>query len=1371
MPGVTKTTAARRQMHHETARQSGADATSTTKTHAVKPRYEASSAPKLSVDVQEASKIEQTALRTNVKDNRTSSPERRHYVPQKHPLPASGHARTNANYSMTSMDTAKASTTSAAPSQQNRPHALESIAPSKFYVFGWDAYRTRARLNEVCQRFLQGNCSRGSECDRIHPINHSTKPKCRPAEQPPVLVQAPKATDSPPICVVKLPIQTFPTIETSSQPPHSTDQDSTSSVPTPTLTSQTLNGATVTHLDLSSGRNSNSPSAFTLPPLLKDLLCSDNPSQGDSPPLRWTPDRGLSRLSVENESGQTSDSSTGGSTIFLSARSSSPSSSCSSEEGVRTMGTHPPPAYRAFCRNWMMNRCTRGYTCLFFHGDLEYHPPVKGIHPPPPYPGICSSWKRGSCAKGYLCDYVHEDLVYDRPTGHARLPSSTSLSTSEPSASSSSSLKISNSSLSNPQERSPDLLPTVQVRKYPPPASPCFCRDWLVNRCHRGGDCGYVHGDIEYDPPIIGVNPRPRFRSICRAWLVDQCELGYACQYTHEDLEYEQPETTRPQFLALSPSIPPDPPVGRRPLPRYPETCLPWARGRCMLRYACDHVHRDLSYDSPRLHPSRARTPPNVLPVLQDPPVGMRPPPKNTETCIYWLRDRCHLRYACRFRHDDLEYDSPVTTEPAASVPSAPWSVKVHDHARVQMGSGFEIQQVVTGFESPWVYLGNIPNQVTTGDVTKLLRPFGEVLEVRFPSRTKSSSMIVRVRLSTAAEAQHASTSLNNSQAFGCTISARLPVHDAAHGNASFQDTAVRIRWDAPSKVGYCGYSTLEHANKGIAATHVPFGDHYVQASIHVGLPVVGVVTVRFRGLPLDAEKSDMERFANPDDVVWERPNYRNLNSAINGIKRIIQENNTELLDFNVLLPPYKNGAQVQAWAHFPTPSDAKAVCGRLHGRKPMFTGKTRIIAHHVQSLAFSLSPAIYDKLGSDIHALCKTASQLRRTAMSVLHRPPPLPSLVKLSGDDLKELGQLKAEFEKILNWEIVRQDAKVAWDGFFAHPTGISFLHSVERENPGVLIRNDVNRRMIRLLGSSNHRTSVRERILAKLEELRAQQIRWIPLDGRLIGLFMGKDLIQLQQELGRENVFLDLRLRQLRIRGGDHAFETAKEAVRRARQTHQAERRRSVAECPVCFDEVISPVTLPCGHSWCRSCISHYLTASIDNKYFPLTCLGNEAKCSAHIPLNIARKILTVPEFDAVVDAAFAAHVQSHPEEFHYCPSPDCMQIYRPAPRDTVLQCPSCLLRICPTCHVEAHDGFACPDPDGGTNLFKEWMKDHDVKPCPGCKVLIERAEGCNHMTCTQCKTHICWVCLQTFPGGAGIYDHMRAVHGGIGLNPGD
>lgn len=203
-------------------------------------------------------------------------------------------------------------------------------------------------------------------------------------------------------------------------------------------------------------------------------------------------------------------------------------------------------------------------------------------------------------------------------------------------------------------------------------------------------------------------------------------------------------------------------------------------------------------------------------------------------------------------------------------------------------------------------------------------------------------------------------------------------------------------------------------------------------------------------------------------------------------------------------------------------------------------------------------------------------------------------------------------------------------------------------------------------------------------------------------------------------------------------------------------------------MCFSEVTLPVTLPCGHSWCKSCLVDYLLASVDTKVFPLLCLGDEARCKQPLPITVVREILSPDKFSQVTHAAFLGHIHSRPNEFYYCPTPDCPQVYRSAPPDTVLQCPSCLTRICGNCHVEEHVGKTCSQRDDDERrLFEQWSKFRDVKDCPSCKTHIERVAGCNHVTCAHCKTHICWVCLSTFSRSEAVYNHMNLVHGGIGL----
>jgi hypothetical protein len=683
----------------------------------------------------------------------------------------------------------------------------------------------------------------------------------------------------------------------------------------------------------------------------------------------------------------------------------------------------------------------------------------------------------------------------------------------------------------------------------------------------------------------------------------------------------------------------------------------------------------------------------------------------------------------------------------------------------VKIGSGFEIHEVTTSVETPWLILSTIPARVKINAIHRLLSPFGSILDVKLPSTPAKDVMTVKARFASHGEALQASTALDGSMFFNTRISARVPVN-SRNGLVSIQDCSVRIQWEAPQKVAYGGYPSLQRAQEAIAAAKKgPCDDYYVYACIHVGLPSIGTVTVKFANLPPTADENLMKRFG-PEDIMWERPNYTALAPAVDGIKRIL--NNLEnFLELEVLPPPYSHGT-IRAWATFSSSVSARSGAGVLHGRKPTFTGKTRIFARHVQTLTYHLS---FDDYQRDARLIESMREGVFRNGsyMGVVVRRLPSSMLIRLSAEGVKPLGWLKAEFEKISRGEILRRDGVALWDFFFARPDGERYLRSVEAKEPGVRIEIDKVRRILKVFGTPLGRGAVRTILLQKMSDLNAQRVRMIRLPGRVVGAFITTQLSQLCAKFGPESIFVDVWERTVTLRGGDELYEAGVEAVHQAQQSPLARwtGRQNVVECPVCFNEVVSPITLRCGHIWCRACLAQYLLAAVDNRRFPLTCLGGEAKCTDTISLSVARSILQPSEFNSVIEASVSSYVHAHAKEFHYCPSPDCLQIYRPGPKGTVVQCPSCLLRICTHCHVEAHDGFACVEADGGDKLFKEWAASHDVKNCPGCAIPIERDEGCHHVTCSQCQTHICWACLQTFPKGEGIYKHMSEKHGGFGL----
>ena len=49
------------------------------------------------------------------------------------------------------------------------------------------------------------------------------------------------------------------------------------------------------------------------------------------------------------------------------------------------------------------------------------------------------------------------------------------------------------------------------------------------------------------------------------------------------------------------------------------------------------------------------------------------------------------------------------------------------------------------------------------------------------------------------------------------------------------------------------------------------------------------------------------------------------------------------------------------------------------------------------------------------------------------------------------------------------------------------------------------------------------------------------------------------------------------------------------------------------------------------------------------------------------------------------------------------------------------------------------------------YAEWARGKDVQQCPECRVRIEKASGCNHMTCGSCHYQFCWLCRGRYYDG--------------------
>ena len=213
-----------------------------------------------------------------------------------------------------------------------------------------------------------------------------------------------------------------------------------------------------------------------------------------------------------------------------------------------------------------------------------------------------------------------------------------------------------------------------------------------------------------------------------------------------------------------------------------------------------------------------------------------------------------------------------------------------------------------------------------------------------------------------------------------------------------------------------------------------------------------------------------------------------------------------------------------------------------------------------------------------------------------------------------------------------------------------------------------------------------------------------------------------------------------------------------------------------CYVCYGSIdpSDRIVLPdCGHVYCRSCIVRYLTVTtVDGQVHP-TCfypldtpsIYNEdvgkvsPKCNVQISSNVIQGIM-ISNNDEILLKKYNRFLfikeNLHARE---CPRCDHIQIWNeklvPIDVNTIeverkldykIVCDSCDYEYCYQ-HGGAHEGETCDIYI--QSVEKELVLSNEFialssKPCPGCRILLSKSSGCNHMVCTQCNTNFCWLC---------------------------
>lgn len=177
-----------------------------------------------------------------------------------------------------------------------------------------------------------------------------------------------------------------------------------------------------------------------------------------------------------------------------------------------------------------------------------------------------------------------------------------------------------------------------------------------------------------------------------------------------------------------------------------------------------------------------------------------------------------------------------------------------------------------------------------------------------------------------------------------------------------------------------------------------------------------------------------------------------------------------------------------------------------------------------------------------------------------------------------------------------------------------------------------------------------------------------------------------------------------------------------------------------CCICFEEREVFVCQKCNCSSCHTCLETYLNKNL-SKHEPLCkCFG--FKCNFDINSKLTHSFGH--------DFFFENFLQS--EFIKKCKSPKCQNYVYNTNQITdfsEVRCFDCDFGWCFSCQDYSHEPISCTlyqewiSKFSGNLVSKKWIINHTNK-CPSCNTAIQKNGGCNHIHCTECKTHFCWKC---------------------------
>ncbi|KAK0764008.1 hypothetical protein N5P37_003403 [Trichoderma harzianum] len=535
--------------------------------------------------------------------------------------------------------------------------------------------------------------------------------------------------------------------------------------------------------------------------------------------------------------------------------------------------------------------------------------------------------------------------------------------------------------------------------------------------------------------------------------------------------------------------------------------------------------------------------------------------------------------------------------------------------------------------------------------------------------------------------------------------------------------------------------------------------------------------TVMLTEVPASAERSDIleaitQERNRPRHIEVGLPSYSADSEQATTLIRSLLTNVGPLEYFEVTLET--NARRVKATARFLDEADARRAAEELDKKELPFHPKARLTVQMVYSAKFKTGTNIYDAVCPRILPQQKIWRS-KNIAFRAYNSTDPLQRfrLLKIEGESAVDIVAAKADLESILAGVVMRENDTVLWDpSLKANGKLYQAIKKLEKECSIVILR-DKGKSELRVFGAQEccEEAQLRLAELIRLESL-STSTRAIELQPHQFFWACHGGFRKIAARLGPEKASFDIisTPKKIVISGPLEDYDVALAIMEGRDQVAEPEEQPkpddATQDCSVCWTDAENPIKTGCGHVYCLECFERSCkVGDVTTAAFVVSCHGNQGNCKSIIGVEDLQEHLSSAALEEVLERSFSSHIKRNPNKFRYCPTPDCGYIYRATSESRIQNCSNCLRPSCSACH-ESHVGMSCAEHryliSKDYQEFRNLKEDLGIKDCPSCKTPLEKISGCNHMTCTVCNCHICWVCLKTFSSGDQVYDHMETLH---------